>query len=222
MHTEIFRKTQSLKPEQALSLLRWVPFDIACKNVLMKHCVLLFFLALFTRSLSADTLTLVADATFEGTSTLHDFAGQGTSSPTQATWTPLTDGGGILSAKDIKFAVKSLSTDHSKRDRNMMKMFDPATHPLITGEIKEWRLGDEAESEQTFTLHINGKTLAVPATLTLFQTEGGDISFTCTFSLSLKAAGLKRPSVLGMIRVGDEVTLTVETTLTPPGEHQLP
>ncbi|MEX2607604.1 MAG: YceI family protein [Kiritimatiellia bacterium] len=189
----------------------------------MKRIALLILLSLCIGTLFAETRTLLAVATFDGTSTLHDFTGSGTSAPTRATWIPLEEGRGVLSAKGIAFEVKSLSTDHKKRDKNMMKMFDPETHPLITGEIKDLRLGDpkagkkegQEADKQDLTIQLNGKTLTVPITITTFQTEGDAISFTCSFSLSLEEAGLQRPSVLGLIRVGDNIALTVYVTLTP-------
>lgn len=166
--------------------------------------------------LFAEPRTLIAVATFDGTSTLHNFTGTGTSAPTKATWSPLESGGGLLSAEGIAFEVSSLSTDHKKRDKNMMKMFEPDTHPLITGDLKDLNLSGAGGEKQEIMLHIHGNTLTVPVTITNFQTEGDAISFTCSFSLSLKEAGLQRPSVLGLIRVGDTVDLKVDATLTPP------
>lgn len=182
----------------------------------MNHTILLLSVFICAGSLFAEPRTLVAVATFDGTSTLHDFTGSGTSAPAKANWTRLEKGGGLLTAEGITFDVKSLTTDHKKRDKKMMKMFDPSTHPRITGDVKDLKLVKDGAGKQNITLHINGKTLTVPVTITTFQTEGDAISFSCSFSLSLKEAGLKRPSVLGLIRVGDTVALKVDATLTPP------
>jgi len=50
------------------------------------------------------------------------------------------------------------------------------------------------------------------------KTDETGVHLRCAFTLSLKAFGLKRPSVLGMIRVGDEVSVTVNTTILPGGK----
>jgi hypothetical protein len=150
----------------------------------MKSSVFLTALILITHTLRAETLRMVSVAIFEGTSTLHSFKGEGTSLPTPVTWTPVADGGGILKVPNIRFTVKDLTTHHKSRDQNMMKMFNPGTHPLITGEIKEWRLGGPDAEKHELILHINGETFSVPVTLTAFRREADEISFSTEFSLS--------------------------------------
>jgi hypothetical protein len=176
---------------------------------------LLLCFVLSTGAVLADPAILETTAAFHGTSTLHDFEGTGNALPAEADWTP-TEKGGVLNAEAIVFNVKTLTTDHPKRDKNMMKMFDPAHHPRITGSIQNWNLGGaDPEMSHSLQLKIQDKVLDVPVTITSLRTDESAIHLSCHFSLSLKACGLKRPSVLGLIRVGDQVTVTVDTLILP-------
>ena len=53
------------------------------------------------------------------------------------------------------------------------------------------------------------------AQVTQFKTTAEKTTFTLDFAVSLKSFGLKPPSVMGIIRVGDTVRLQAEVTLTP-------
>jgi hypothetical protein len=165
--------------------------------------------------LSAEPLTAQVEAAFHGTSTLHDFDGHATAMPSEATWTPEGQGG-TLSVKEVHFTVKDLSTDHEKRDKNMMKMFEPDSWSGIVGVIQDWQLTPGEASEQELELQIHGTTVQVPVQVTGFEATEQGYRLICDFELSLKACDLKRPSVLGLIRVGDTVTLHVETELSRP------
>jgi hypothetical protein len=183
----------------------------------MMNRLSLLLVCLFLSVLQAEERLLHAAVTFAGTSTLHDFEGLGQAQPHPAEWTPRGEGG-VLSASGIPLKVSKLSTDHAKRDRNMMKMFEPEDYPLITADLREWTLGDPAAGPQELTLHVHGVEVAVPVTLDAFTVENGVIRFRCSFSLSLKECDLKRPSVLDLIRVGDEVKVSVESELVLPDE----
>lgn len=181
--------------------------------------ILIISLSLLTAiTLKAEDLTAKLDITFDGTSTLHDFSGH-VQSEAPATWAAekqAEEQAATLSIPEVMIKVSTLSTDHKKRDKNMQKMFEPETFPDISGKISDWKLSATEASEQTLTLMIHGQTLDVPVKVGPFtQTETG-ILLPCTFTLSLKASDLKRPSVLGMIRVGDEVQLKVDLLLVRP------
>lgn len=162
----------------------------------------------------AEEHTAKIEATFDGTSTLHDFTGLA-KNEALAEWT-LKDNTAILSIPEMVFDIKTLSTDHKKRDKNMLKMFGPADHPTLSGTIAAWELSPSEVSEQTLILHIHGQTLDVAVKVEPYTLTDEGIELVCTFTLSLKACDLKRPSVMGIIRVGDEVKLRVKTLLVKP------
>lgn len=152
---------------------------------------------------------------FSGTSTLHDFSGLATSKVARVKWTP-AEQSIFLSAEAIEFNVASMTTHHKKRDKNMMKMFQPAEYPLITGSLKNWELGNSQKNEAVLLLKIQKKMLEIPVTLSAVTQDKEGLHFSSEFTISLKAFGLKRPSALGVIRVGDEVRLKVDTTVRKP------
>jgi len=183
----------------------------------MKPLWLTLSLLLCALPLAAEPVRAETRITFSGTSTLHDFSGHGTSTVHRVEWTPLAEGG-RLSAKSIAIQTKSLTTDHAKRDRNMAKMFDPSSHPLISGTLQNWRVHapvDGTPATNTLLLEMNGHTARVPAKITSCLETGGTTRFRAEFDVSLKTFGLKRPSVLGLIRVGDTVHVQVDTLLSP-------
>jgi hypothetical protein len=98
-------------------------------------------------------------------------------------------------------------------------MLDPEEFPQITGSLKNWKLGDGMEdAPHLLELQIHGTTVEVPVILDAFTKEEEGYLLTCHFPLSLKACNLKRPSVLGLIRVGDEVLVHVQTRIRPASE----
>lgn len=180
----------------------------------MKPSILLLLL-LAPSLLHAEALTADTAVRFNGTSTLHDFEGHAAAEPATANWSPAPTGG-TLSIPRIRFAANSLSTDHTKRDANMMRMLGPAAHPDITGQIKDWNLVPGQPARETLTLTLNGVTHDLPVNILSVSEDAEGLHLVCEFSLSLKAFSLRRPSVLGVIRVGDTVTLHTETTLRRP------
>ncbi|WFB36687.1 YceI family protein [Kiritimatiellota bacterium B12222] len=178
------------------------------KTILALSCLL------FSTLLTAENLTATAHIQFDGTSTLHDFTGKA-EAEAPARWIPRAQGA-TLNIPEIIVDVTTLSTDHKKRDKNMLKMLDPVTYPTIIGKIEAWQLSSQKASEQIFTLRIQETTLELPVTVGAYTETPEGISIPCQFTLSLKAFDLKRPSVLGLIKVGDEVTLNIEALLRKP------
>ncbi len=178
------------------------------KNTILLLCCLPLF------GVQADLLNAKTELTFDGTSTLHDFTGHGeTESP--ADWT-LNEKGATLSIAEVSFDVKSLSTDHKKRDKNMLKMFEPDDYPKANGTIKDWHLSKKEATDQILVLNIHGQSLEVPVRMEAYENTPEGVVLNGSFTLSLKACDLKRPSVLGLIRVGDEIKLQVKLLLTQP------
>lgn len=181
----------------------------------MKKCTALLLCFLPLLFLPAEEMELQSIVRFDGTSTLHDFTGFATSKVERVEWIP-NGQGGSLTAESIEFDVEKLTTDHKKRDKKMMKMFKPSDFPLITGQLKNWDVGGGSEAPSVLLLKIQDSELEIPVILSEVIVDETGIHFTSNFSLSLKAFGLKRPSALGFIRVGDEVNVEIETTLRKP------
>ncbi len=166
-------------------------------------------LALVPLHLQAEEAT--AAVVFKGTSTLHGFEGTVASQPFEIELheDPATGLMHVSAAATVN--VDEMTTDNRKRDSNMFKMLDAATFARIEGRLVDAVLPAEGTAEATLLLTIRGVAQPVAATLSDWHHEEGQVSCRMTFPVSLKAFGLKAPSVIGLIRVGD--TVDVECTI---------
>ena len=117
---------------------------------------------------------------------------------------------------NVTFEIAKMETGKKKRDKEMMHMFHADEFPLITGtaaagSLLELKTGDEADLPVSVTLH--GETRSVTGKVTAVTSSEGRLSFDMEFPLSLKAFGLKPPSVIGIIRVNDTVQVLSHVTL---------
>lgn len=147
------------------------------------------------------------DITFKGSSTLHDIHGTGKCQPFTA-----SSRDGALEISQVAVAVSSLDTDNSRRDKKMREMFEENRHPLITGgpggvALREIRSAKEG-ARVSFPLKIRDIVRPVTGTVTKFTESDTRITADVTFTLSLAEYDLKPPSVIGLIRVDDKVSVT--------------
>jgi len=148
---------------------------------------------------------------FSGTSTLHGFEGTAACEP--FTLEPV-DAGAAKSSQwktHVRVDVTKMSTDNKARDRNMAKMFDAETYPWIEASFESIQPGPSDTLE--FRLTIGKSTNTVVAKITERQEADDELSFSATFKLSLADYALKPPSVFGIIRVGDEVSVRVNASV---------
>jgi polyisoprenoid-binding protein YceI len=184
----------------------------------MKWFVLLFLIfALPCPSLATDyrgSCTVV----FEGSSTLHDFEGNGRCQPFTVEETDE-----IMHVPALNVAVSGMETGNDKRDQKMREMFEAEQFPLITGTtgpipLKDFRMAQATgsdTSEVAMQLQIRDITKPVVARVQNLVMTAAKITADLNFSLSLADYQLKPPSVLGIIRVGDQVNVSVSFVLEP-------
>lgn len=154
---------------------------------------------------------------FQGSSTLHDFEGKGNCEPFTVSET-----GGIMNVPELVVAVAGMDTDNSKRDKKMHEMFNSDLYPLIKGSTGPVIIGEirkalkengDSTEEVLFELTIREIVKPVTATLQNIVETGSTITADMVFSVSLAEYKLKPPSVLGIIRVGDQVNVTASFSL---------
>ncbi len=170
----------------------------------------------FLRSLIvASLLSPAAHAAWQGSAaadyavkaTMDSFVGKVTSEP-------------IVIADDatevqVTFLISKMDSGKKKRDVEMQHMFHAEQHPEIVGTAQaENLLGLQADGEVPLRLTISGVTQEVPAKISHLVRTEGKLSFTANLEISLKSFGLKPPSIMKIINVGDlvKVTTTVELT----------
>ena len=161
--------------------------------------------------------------TFGGKSTLHDFEGTVDSEPFIVTITGIDNPANAKASSVVTVKADNMDTDNDKRDTEMYKTLDTTTYPEIKVSIAD--LTAAATKPKTggtfpqptvipFTLDIKGKTLPLTGSVSDWTYAEDKISFTVSFPVSLKDADIKPPSVLGLIKVKDEITVQGKLSLT--------
>ncbi len=156
-------------------------------------------------------LSAVAQIVFRGTSTLHDFEGRVTTQPFA-----LLLATNAWSAQAEVFGGE-MTTANDRRDRNMWMMLDTNTYPRLSGAVRNAPYPPPGGTNILLSLRIRGHQLDLPVTIANWSETPDAVRFHAEWILSLKDYGLKSPSVLGIIRVGDTVRLSADVTATKSG-----
>ena len=119
-----------------------------------------------------------------------------------------------------------MATGNEKRDRNMHQMLRTNAFPKIHGEVASAPIPSSAGTHVTLRLRIRDKTNQLPVRVMAWTETGSQIKFRAAWELSLKDYGLKPPSVMGVLRVGDRVKLEADVTAAktnlPSGPRNFP
>jgi polyisoprenoid-binding protein YceI len=154
---------------------------------------------------------------FLATSTLHDFAGTGRCLPFSAPLVRDAEGGERISLVEIEVPVAEMTTGVGARDRKMREMFEVGRYPVIRASARDVDVdallrvmeGDaEANAPLEITLAIRGVERTAAATVSRLKSEGNRVTFDIAFPVSLEGFGLRAPSFLGIVRVGDQVAVS--------------
>lgn len=173
-------------------------------------------LLLFAAQASAAEIRGNCDVRFLGTSTLHGFGGTGKCAQFTAPLNTASGEVGVLPLVKLEVPVAGMDTGNDGRDHEMRKMFRSDEHPVIhasardidTDAVRKRMKEDPAgKAPLDILLEIRGQERRIAAAASGLKEEGNRVSFDVEFPVSLKEFGLKPPSVLGLIRVGDRVTV---------------
>jgi hypothetical protein len=161
---------------------------------------------------------------FIGSSTLHDFEGTGSCEPFVLQLAEATGGEATLPETVLTVAVAGMQTGNASRDEKMRQMFGADRFPVIAGvlggaSLTELRrqLHEADRGAQSFSLRLRIRDVEAPVAARVSQLvdDTRKLSFGLEFPISLAACRLEPPSVLGLIRVADEVRVKVSLSLTP-------
>jgi polyisoprenoid-binding protein YceI len=156
---------------------------------------------------------------FKGYSNLHDFEGSVNSRPYPVEVEKKADGSARWNVK-IEVPALEMDTQNKKRDKNMQALLRVADFPVIEGTAigldPETFRGRTTPTALPVDLTLVGRTNSLQATVRNWQETERQILFDVEFPVSLKAFGLKPPSVLGMIRVSDRVDVVCHVVLLKP------
>jgi hypothetical protein len=162
---------------------------------------------------SAGEIRGECDLRFLGTSTLHDFTGTVRCLPFSAALGKDAAGNPGIPAVEVEIPIEGMDTGNKSRDEQMRGMFEGDRFPRIRGTVRNVdvdairQAAGEGKGVLDLSLRIRDKERNVRAALTNLREEGNVVRFDLEFPVSLKDFGLKAPTVLFFIRVGDRVTV---------------
>jgi len=129
----------------------------------------------------------------------------------------------VIPTVEVEVPVAGMDTRNRSRDGQMREMFRSERFPRIhaaTQDVDVERLrveigkGREGNPSIDLLLRIRDVERKVRATAGNLKESGERVTFDLEFPVSLVEFDLKPPSVLGIIRVGDKVSVKATFTLT--------
>jgi len=169
------------------------------------------------------TIRGACDVAFLATSTLHDVSGSARCRPFAAVLSRDAEGRRVIPAVEVEVPVAGMDTRNGKRDGKMREMFQSDRYPRIRAEARDVdveRLREEigkgrgGNASIDLLLRIRDVERKVRATASHLKESGERVGFELEFPVSLGEFALKAPSVLGIIRVGDKVSVKATFALT--------
>lgn len=168
------------------------------------------------------TIRGACDVAFLFTSTLHDVPGSARCQPFAAVLARDAAGRQVIPSVEVDVPVASMDTRNKSRDGQMREMFRSDRFPRIRGtardvDVERLRVeiakGREGNASIDLLLRIREVERKVHAAASNLKESGERVTFDLEFPVSLGEFDLKAPSVLGIIRVGDKVSVKATITL---------
>jgi polyisoprenoid-binding protein YceI len=169
------------------------------------------------------TLRGACDVAFLVTSTLHDVPGSGRCLPFEAVLARDAAGREVIRSVEVEVPVAEMDTRNRSRDGQMREMFRSDRFPRIHAAARdvdvdrlrvEMGKGREGKAPLDLLLRIREVERTIRAMAGNLMESGDRVTFEIEFPVSLGEFDLKAPSVLGIIRVGDKVSVKATFTLT--------
>jgi polyisoprenoid-binding protein YceI len=156
---------------------------------------------------------------FFATSTMRDFSGGADARPFLLSRHDGASGGPEWWSATVEVAVAELLTGYDQRDSDMHWMLDAndfpsivAEFPHIASEAYQGERLDEAVPLE-FRLTIRDVTRPMSAKISHWVRSGDRASFDAEFDVSASSFELKVPTLLGLLRVGDTITVRAHVEL---------
>ncbi len=190
----------------------------------MKHKTLASMVVFLLLATTASALTLEGncDIRFFGRSTLHGFDGTAACQPFSLATSGEIRDSAVIQQTVVEVLVEEMDTDNAIRDKQMHAMFEQKSYPKIQGlftdldpdvVMQQLQAKDNASSHLEFDLRIRDISQRVQAVTRDLVVNPEQISFTMEFPVSLASFQLQPPSVLGFIKVDDQIQVEVSVLL---------
>jgi polyisoprenoid-binding protein YceI len=129
----------------------------------------------------------------------------------------------VIPVVEVEVPVAGMDTRNKSRDGQMREMFRSDRFPRIHAVARDVNVGRlrveigkgrDGDASIDLLLRIRDVERKVRATASNLKESGERVAFDLDFPVSLREFDLKAPSVLGIIRVGDMVSVKARFTLT--------
>lgn len=163
---------------------------------------------------AASALEATCEIRFSGTSTLHGWEG---AAPTVRTEVRPAAAPGRWDV-DVVVPVAGLDTDNDSRDERLREVLDAARWPEIRAELRDVDPEAVARSGRLdLVLTIRDVSRPLVARVHDWKQADGAVTFAADVPVFFSAFSLTPPSVFGLLRVGDEVTVRTHVTVRTDG-----
>jgi polyisoprenoid-binding protein YceI len=168
------------------------------------------------------TIRGACEIAFLATATLHDVPGSARCLPFAAVFSRDAACRQVIPVVEVEVPVAGMDTRNKTRDGKMREMFLAERFPRIQAAAKDLDVerlraeigkGLEGGASIDLLLRIRDVERRVRATVSNLKESGERVTFDLEFPVSLGEFDLKAPSVLGIIRVGDKVSVKATFTL---------
>lgn len=183
------------------------------KNLNKLFTLIFLVTAGFPALAQENQLALSANASsfrISGTSTLHDWHMEGN----EASGFCLTNSSGELTGGKVVLKAESLKSGKRGMDKNAYKALETGDFPEITFTLSTLEQDAQGQFTATGELTVSGNTRAVDFHCDISR-EQGIITIEAQTSFQLTGFKIEPPTaLLGTIKTGDEVSLSIKATFT--------
>ncbi|MDF1813752.1 MAG: YceI family protein [Verrucomicrobiales bacterium] len=159
---------------------------------------------------------------FNGKSTLHDFTGNVTAEPFLIAVSNPTDPVNAAARGRVVAKAAKMDTQKPARDRKMYKVMGTGSFPDVVVDLGNLTAaatkpvaGGPVPTPTVipFDLTIKGKTKKTIGKVSNWNYTDSKITFRVAFPVSLTSYGIKPPSVVGIVKVEDMISVTADVSL---------
>jgi hypothetical protein len=172
---------------------------------------------------ASGTIRRACDVAFLIISTLHDVPGSARCLPFAAVLARAAAVRQVIPSVEVEVPVAGMDTRNKSRDGQMREMFRSGPFPRIHAsahdvDVERLRVeigkGRGGDASIDLLLRIRDVERKVRATASNLKESGEQVTFDLEFPVSLREFDMKAPTVLGIVRVGDKVSVKATFSLT--------
>lgn len=184
----------------------------------LQYAIMAIFMLAISTTASAQVLNLDKKSlkmSISGTTNVHDFECK----VTDATGKIVYKGDNNFSELVVNVPVESIKGKEKMMDKKTYETFNSKKHPNITfnmTKVSSLKVnGDNIDIEVSGNLTMAGETRPVTLKAKGLNSSDGNYIFTGSLPIKMSTFNMKAPTaMLGVMKVGDEITLSYEATFT--------